>query len=341
MSIIGNKDIVTFTSKYNISSGGVVTRQTGSDSFFTKATVAGDSINYAGQEYVIDTVDSATQVTVNLDEFGGSITGATGATVFVQQKPKYVKFITDPSSITGRSDVYGVSTGATGTFSAPEQQVARTYNNHPQHAGWVRHKNGQGPVDSVSLTEAGSAYGTSTATVTFSSGGATGVAVMSGGAVSSVTLGNQSLYSVNAPTVSFSAPPKLTFNSKDNVGSSSETVTFTTNHNLNTGDRLVYNGASGATGMIGLTYNTTYYAKPTGATGVQFFTTLVGAQTGATAALVNLTADTGGYGVYVQGVTATGTVNMGGRFGRQLNETLVAFKNITNDASDDTVFPDS
>ena len=75
MSIIGNKDIVTFTSKYNISSSGVVTRQTGSDSFFTKATVAGDSINYAGQEYVIDTVDSATQVTVNLDEFGGSKIG--------------------------------------------------------------------------------------------------------------------------------------------------------------------------------------------------------------------------------------------------------------------------
>ena len=136
MSIIGNKDIVTFTSKYNISSGGVVTRQTGSDSFFTKATVAGDSINFAGQEYVIASVDSATQVTVDLAEFGGSITGATGATVFVQQKPKYNKFITDPSSITGRSNVYGVSTGATGTFSTPEQQVARGHNNHPQHAGW-------------------------------------------------------------------------------------------------------------------------------------------------------------------------------------------------------------
>lgn len=342
MPSFGNKDIVTFASKYNINTSGEITRQTGTDSFFTKATVPGDSINFAGQEYVIKSVDSATQVTADLDEFGGTVTGATGATVFVQQKPKYVKFVTDPSSITGRKDVYGVSTGATGTFSPQEQQNARTYNNHPQHAGWVRHIDGKGPVQSVTLTDAGSAYGTTTPTVTFSAGGATGVAVMSGGAVASVTLGNTELYSINAPTVSFSAPPKLTFNSKDNVSSTSETITFNTNHNLNTGDRLVYKGASGATGVVGLTYNTTYYAKVTGATGVQFFTTLVGAQTGATAALVNLTADGGsGYGVYLQGVTATGTVNMGGRFGRQLNETLVAFKNITNDAADDTVFPNS
>ena len=268
MSIIGNKDIVTFTSKYNISSGGVVTRQTGSDSFFTKATVAGDSINYAGQEYVIDTVDSATQVTVNLDEFGGSITGATGATVFVQQKPKYNKFITDPSSITGRSDVYGVSTGATGTFSPPEQQVARGHNNHPQHAGWVRHTNGYGPVSSVTITNGGWFAGATTPAVVFSTTvGATGVIAATGYAVA-------------------------------------------TNH---------------AVTSVVITNGGLYTTTPSNWSGGVFTNPVT-----VTMAAVGST-----------GIAATGTVNLGGRFGRNLNETLVAFKNITNDASDDTVFPDS
>jgi hypothetical protein len=272
MPIIGNKDIVTFTSKYNISSGGVVTRQTGSDSFFTKATVAGDSINYAGQEYVIASVDSATQVTVDLEEFGGSITGATGATVFVQQKPKYVKFITDKSSITGRSDVYGVSTGATGTFSPQEQQAARGHNNHPQHAGWVRHKNGYGPVSSVTITNGGWFEGSTGPVVSFSTTvGATGVLVATGVPVYSSLNGGLTVSSVQI--------------------------------------------------IDGGLYTTTPYDWSGGV-----FTnpvTVTMAKVGAT------------------GIAATGTVNLGGRFGRNLNETLVAFKNITNDASDDTVFPDS
>jgi len=359
----GNKDIVTFASKYDITTGGVITRQTGTDSFFTKATLAGDSINYAGQEYVIKSVDSATQVTVRLAEFGGTITGATGATVFVQQKPKHVKFITDPSSITGRKDVYGVSTGATGTFSPTEQQVSRTYNNHPQHAGWVRNINGYGGIDSVAITNSGSGYRGVAPTVSFSTTrGATGVLAASGTAVlsnnnsvSSVTFSSNGLYTtspadwvggatglVNPVSVSFTAPANLVYNNSTNVNTTSKTITFSTPTFLQNGDPVVYGGASGATGVTGLTVGTTYFVRSTGATGIQLFTTAIGAQTGATAALVAITSDGApGFGVFLQGVTATGSPLMGGRFGRQLNETLVAFKNITNDAADDAAFPDT
>lgn len=366
MPIIGNKDIVTFSSTYNLSTAGVVTRASGTDNFYTKATVVGDSINIGGSEYIIESVDSATQVTVFVAEFGGSVPSQSGATVFVQQKPKYVKRIVQPpggTSIGERIDVFGVSTGATGTFSPPEQQVARNYNNHPQHAGWVRHIAGYGGITSFVMTNSGSGYAGATPTVTFSTTtGATGVITATGtptlsnnDSVSGVIITNGGSYTtavtdyvggatglVNPVSATFSAPPSLTYNNSTNVSSTSKTITFPTPTYLRDGDPVVYKGAPGATGVTGLTVGTTYYAKATGATGIQLFTSASGAITGATAALVAITSDGApGYSVSLQGVTAAGYPVMGGRFGRHLNETLVALKNITNDAADDSVFPDA
>jgi hypothetical protein len=340
MSIIGNKDKISVSGQYNISNTGVI-GVTGATGFPTSVKV-GDSVVVGSAEYVINSISGSTGMTVFTAEFGGAtgITAQSAQTIYFQQKPKYVKFITDPSSIGGRSDIYGVD--------EVEESVARTHGVHPQHAGWVRVKQGSGYVTSIDILEPGSAYGTSVPTVSFSgTGGASGVAVVASGAVTGVTInGAGGSYTTVAPYATFGAPPKLVFNTNTSVNTSSEAITFTTNHNLNTGDRLVYKGASGATGAIGLTYNTTYYAKPTGATGVQLYTTLVGAQTGATTPiLVNLTADSVGYGVYLQGITAVGATSaMGGRFNRKTAETLVVLgdaSQATMGDAEDTIFPDS
>ena len=282
MPFIGVNDKIAFSSTYDISTAGVVTRASGSDSFITKGVSVGDSIVLGSAEYIVKSITSATALSVFVAEFGGSVPSQSGATTYVQQKPKYVKRVIQPiggTSIGQRVDVYGVSTGATGTFSPTEQQIARSYNNHTAHAGWVRHTSGYGPVTGVTVTNGGWFFGSTGPAVTFSTTvGATGVILATGYAVMStpaVTGGSTGCY-VTSVVVT-------------NGG------LFTTNPN---------NWVGGATG----------FTNPV---------TVTMAKVGAT------------------GIAATGTVTLGGRFGRNLNETLVAFKNINNDANDDAIFPDA
>ena len=296
MAIAGNIDQILLSNKYNINAYGLVVNQgaTGAtvDYLNTGATGAtgflpvspGDAFFIGGtsketsSEYIVQKVLGPTSLLVGPNFGAGatglSITGSTGNVAFIQQSPKYIKYVNQTlgNTSTGqRSDVYGVN--------AAEESAGRTHNNHPQHAGWVRHTNGYGPVTGVTITNGGWFSGSTAPTVTFSTTvGSTGVILATGYAVMStpaVTGGSTGCY-VTSVVVT-------------NGG------LFTTNPN---------NWVGGATG----------FTNPV---------TVTMAKVGAT------------------GLAATGTVTLGGRFGRNLNETLVAFKNINNDANDDAIFPDA
>lgn len=346
MSISGVYDKISFSSTYDLSAAGVLTRASGSDSFLTQGVLPGDSAVVGSTEYIVEAINSATslQVTTTLGTTPTSgITTQTGAALYVQEAPKYIKNVID-AAVGGRQDIYGVS--------ATEETAARnTYSKHPQHAGWVKTVPQYGYIAAVPVPYPGTGYGSTTALLSFSgTGGATGVALMSKGKVVGVSLTAGGQYTSGVagatgltPTATFSAPPAFTFNTKTAVGATSANITFAANTNLETGDALTF--SIGATGMCGLTNGTTYYAYVTGATGIQVFNSAVNAlaslgNTGATG-LIPLIVD-GGSGVVgsLTGLTAgaTGMLTMGGRWGRILFETLVVTKNIAGDA-ENTMYP--
>ena len=287
MAIAGNKDQILLNDRYNINAYGLVVNQgaTGAttDYFNTGATGAtgfapvspGDSFwiggitREASNEYLVQKVLGPTSLLVGPNIGAGAtglnITPVVGATAFVQQSPKYIKYVNQTlgNTSTGqRFDVYGVSPA--------EESAARTHNNHPQHAGWVRHTNGYGPVTGVTITNGGWFSGSTAPTVTFSTTvGATGVlkatgyALLTNNAVSSVVITNGGLYTTTPS-----------------------------------------NWVGGATGFV----------NPV---------TVTMAAVGST------------------GVAATGTVTLGGRFGRNLNETLVVLNTVIGDADNNSTFPTS
>jgi hypothetical protein len=184
MSLWGNKDKVTVGGTYNISAAGVigVTGATG----FPTSVQPGDSVVVGSDEYIVKSVSGSTGLTVFVNDYGA--TGAKAAntqTIYFQEKPKY---ILDQD----REKVYGVDETEIGVTKAPG------------HAGWVYVKQHAGYVKEVTLNTTG-ATGYNPAApppVTFSAGGASGVAVVSSaGAVTSVTVTNGGSYTTSAPTV--------------------------------------------------------------------------------------------------------------------------------------------
>ena len=287
MAIAGNIDQILLSNKYNINAYGLVVNQgaTGAtvDYLNTVATGAtgfipvspGDAFFIGGttketsSEYIVQKVLGPTSLLVGPNFGAGatglSITGSTGNVAFIQQSPKYIKYVNQTlgnTSIGQRSDVYGVN--------AAEESAGRTHNNHPAHAGWVKHTNGYGPVTGVTITNGGWFQGSTAPTVTFSTTvGATGViqatgyALLTNNAVSSVVITNGGLYTTTPS-----------------------------------------NWVGGATGFV----------NPV---------TVTMAKVGST------------------GIAATGTVTLGGRFGRNLNETLVVVNNVVGDSDNSTIFPTS
>jgi hypothetical protein len=187
MPLWGNKDKVTVGGNYTLSATGVV-GVTGATGFPTSVR-SGDSIVFETSpvsEYVVKTVSGSTGMTVFVNEYGATgakVIGSTG--IFFQQKPKN---LLDPE----RKDVYGVDT----------TEAAVT--NGPAHAGWVEVKQGSGYVKEVVLNTTGATgYNPSVPPpVTFSAGGASGVAIVSpAGAVTGVVVTNGGVYTTTAPTV--------------------------------------------------------------------------------------------------------------------------------------------
>lgn len=324
MSLFGNEEAKAITGDVRVATSGATLVGSTGVSVFTTEIKSGDTVVLGTTKRVVKTIEG--DATLTLSE----LTGATGVqTGYIMQAPKYL------SDADKKSNVYGVDPTEMGVTKGAG------------HAGWVKLKQHSGYVRELTLTASGSGYASVTPGLTFSSGGATGVAVMSGGKVASLTLTDGGTYTTTAPTVSIAAPAGFTFSTASGAGvnATSETITFATNHNLSNGDALTYSfngatGPAGATGPIGLVDGVKYYGKITGATGVQLYSTYAGSIAGTTGLLMNLGATGLAQTHKLVGETATATVTMGGRFNRKTYETIVANGSIASDL-EDTIFPDA
>lgn len=212
------------------------------------------------------------------------------------------------------------------------------------------------------LSSAGSGY-TANATVTFTvtNGGSGAVANAQVGATGRVTAINISTagsgYKTN-PTITISAPTALniTANTAGVIAATDFILLATANSKFLAGDRLYYGVPASNTAIGGLTGNTYYYVSFANTTGVVLALTsgganidLTEARTTATGEVHTFTGDTAtGYvavgGGQNKGATAgwnVRTAGTGGRAGRVQYECLVAMRNITSDASDDSILPDA
>ena len=98
---------------------------------------------------------------------------------------------------------------------------------------------------------------------------AVGTAVLSNttnGYVSSITVSNQGTNYTKLPVVTIAAPTAFTFNGATEVNTSTETITFSTAHPFNTGDKVLYsNGGGTSVTAAGLVSGGYIYLIKTGA----------------------------------------------------------------------------
>lgn len=243
--------------------------------------------------------------------------------------------------------------GNTSAWAAGNKQVAGQFGVSANEAQTT-----SGGVAIAKISNGGSGY-TANATVTITpTNGGTGAVANGNVAVGRVATFNienaGSGYKTN-PTITFSAPTPIIFNGNTAVTGGAITLA-SANTKFLAGDKVTYAGNTLST-PVGLTDNTTYYVSFANTTVIKLAATLGGANIAITAAAgdgttaggATLTGETAtGYvavgGGENKGVTAgwnVRTAGTGGRAGRIQNECLVAMRNITGDASDDSILPDA
>lgn len=208
------------------------------------------------------------------------------------------------------------------------------------------------------ITNAGSGYGSNgTVTFTVTNGGSSAAAnaQVTTGRVTAINISTAGSGYKTAPTITISAPAAVAFNGNTAVSSGLITLA-SANSKFLVGDKVTYAGNATST-PVGLTTGTEYFISFANTTVVALAATSGGANISFTDATGDTT--TAG-GASLTGETATGyvevgggenkgatagwnirTVGTGGRAGRTQYECLVAMRNITGDASDDSILPDA
>ena len=131
MTLWGTKDTVYSTGNVNVNvTTGVVTKQSGSIAWTAGNGVkVGQVITVDGTaEGVIESIDSATQLTINTEYLPSS--NISNKTYEIREKPKSTLF----DSNYGPGEIFGVDTTEQGVANAASGE-ARKY--APPHAGWV------------------------------------------------------------------------------------------------------------------------------------------------------------------------------------------------------------
>ena len=131
MALWGTKDTVYSTGNVNVNvTTGVVTKQSGSIAWTAGNGVkVGQVITVDGTaEGVIQSIDSATQLTINTEYLPSS--NISNKTYEIREKPKSTLF----DSNYGPGEIFGVDTTEQGVANAASGE-ARKY--APPHAGWV------------------------------------------------------------------------------------------------------------------------------------------------------------------------------------------------------------
>lgn len=208
------------------------------------------------------------------------------------------------------------------------------------------------------ITNAGSGYGSNgTVTFTVTNGGSSAAAnaQVTTGRVTAINISTAGSGYKTAPTITISAPAAVAFNGNTAVSTGLITLA-SANSKFLVGDKVTYAGNATST-PVGLTTGTEYFISFANTTVVALAATSGGANISFTDATGDTT--TAG-GASLTGETATGyvevgggenkgatagwnirTVGTGGRAGRTQYECLVAMRNITGDASDDSILPDA
>lgn len=325
----GNNDNISVSGTVAIAANGLVT---GSSTAFNTELAVGDYVTVANVDHRVVSITNSTSMQVVAGVLGGSISAVgSGATYTASEKPIYV---TAASVDSYSNTVYGVD--------VTEAAV------------------GNGTVQEVIITFAGSGY-TANATVTVSGGdGTTAVSANAFvntaiGDVTQIKFANNGVGYTIPPTLTISAPSLITFNGNTAVDATNDTIALTTaNSKFQVGDKVTYAGNTLST-PVGLTDNGTYYISFANTTVVALSTTPGGANVDIAKAAGDTTSAAG---ATLRGETATAvavlsrgtpvahagwvkrTVGTGGRAGRVQMETLVAMGTIANDA-EDQVFKDA
>lgn len=264
-----------------------------------------------------------------------------------------VSYAVNQFGVTANSDNKTAFFGNTSAWAADSKLVAGQFGVSAAETG-----TGSGGVATAVITKAGSGY-TANATVTFTAtnGGADAAANVNVavGRASVINITNAGSGYKTDPTIAISAPTAIVFNGNTAVTGGAITLS-NANTKFLVGDKVTYAGNTTST-PGGLTDNTLYFVSFANTTVIKLAATAGGANIAITAASgdnttaggATLTGETAeGYVVVGGGenVGATAgwnirTVGTGGRAGRVQYECLVAMRNVTGDASDDTILPDA
>lgn len=265
-----------------------------------------------------------------------------------------VSYAVNQFGVTANSDNKTAFFGNTSAWAANNKIVAGQFGINPAETTVS-----SGNVAIARVSSAGSGYGANaTVTFTVTNGGSGAVANAQVGATGRVTAINISTagsgYKTN-PTIAISAPDLIVFNGNSAVSANAIAIT-SANSKFLVGDKVTYAGNTSST-PVGLTDSTQYFVSFSNTTVIKLAATLGGANltiskasgdntTAGGATLLGETAT--GYvavgGGQNKGATAgwnTRTAGTGGRAGRVQYECLVAMRNITSDASDDSILPDA
>ena len=264
-----------------------------------------------------------------------------------------VSYAVNQFGVTANSDNKTAFFGNTSAWAAGNKLVAGQFG-----ISAAETSTGSGGVATAVITKAGSGY-TANATVTFTAtNGGTSAAAnvnVAVGRASVINITNEGSGYKTDPTIAISAPTAIVFNGNTAVSANAIALTAA-NTKFLVGDKVTYAGNTLST-PVGLTDQTTYFVSFANTTVIKLAATAGGANLTISAAAgdnttaggATLTGETAeGYVVVGGGenVGATAgwnirTVGTGGRAGRVQYECLVAMRNVTGDASDDSILPDA
>ena len=264
-----------------------------------------------------------------------------------------VGYAVNQFGLTANSDNKTAFFGNTSAWYDSSKQVAGQFGVSAAEGNVV-----SGNVAIARITNAGSGYGANgTVTFTVTNGGSSAVAnaQVTTGRVTAINISTAGSGYKTAPTIVISAPAAVAFNGNTAVNAGLITLS-SANSKFLVGDKVTYAGNATST-PVGLTTGTEYFISFANTTVVALAATSGGANISFTDATGDTT--TAG-GASLTGETATGyvevgggenkgatagwnirTVGTGGRAGRTQYECLVAMRNITSDASDDSILPDA
>jgi len=268
-----------------------------------------------------------------------------------------VLYAVNQFGVTANTDNETALFGNTSAWAFGNKMVAGQFGINPAEVGVS-----SGNVALGRVSSGGSGY-SANATVTFTvtNGGAGAVANAQVSATGRVTAINISTagsgYKTN-PTIAISAPTALNIiaNTAGVIAATDFILVATANSKFTAGDKVTYTVPASNTAIAGLTSGTQYFIAFANTTGVVLSATAGGANIDITEARTTATGEVH----TLQGETATGfvvvgggqnkgasagwnlrTAGTGGRSGRVQYECLVAMRNITSDASDDSILPDA